>query len=133
MRIDILVVLIATLAIIGCVVKDADEVECYCSIVELIANPEKYDGMRVQFQGYAQPTGEGRDHGLVYLSKEDAGILNIANAILLDDSNSKNSKTAGFDRFDGKYVLVEGIFRFDDGEFRRVESINRMEIDAPNE
>lgn len=74
------------------------------SLIQLIANPEKYDGKFVRVIGYLLLELEGN---ALYLHREDYEAQLVKNAIGVDP-NSDMEKDRG--KFDRKYVLLEGIF-----------------------
>lgn len=115
---------------VGCAPSKNQDVDCYCSILQLVANPDEFQGSLVQLKGFASAIGPEQDVGLVFLTQDDVVYWNRANSIFLDDSESDSPKTRDFDRFDGKYVLVEGEFRFKNG-VRRVENLRRLDIVEP--
>ncbi len=83
------------------------------SIIQLIANPTKYNGFKVSISGYMHIKFEDC---AIYLSKTDADYLNGSNALWVSFSdnintttiNSKNKKTLNY--FDCKYVRITGVF-----------------------
>ena len=78
----------------------------YVSIIQLIATPEKYDGMLVRVTGVGNLEFEGN---AIYLNKEDLAYR-THNAVWLDfQSNTTVSYEEAKD-FNGKYVIVEGVF-----------------------
>ena len=102
-----------------------------CSVIQLIANPDQFDGEQVRTYGFAT-IGFERNH--LYLSREDAKHGLLTNAVLLDlPTIAETQRHAGLD---GKYVLVEG--RFDashkDGFVPAnggIRQISRLELVEP--
>ncbi len=87
------------------------------SMIQLIANPEKYDSVYVSVEGYCH----WRDENVaLYLSKEDADYLRAANALWLRFSDSvrkfplsitgAKDTTVDISYFDGKHIMVSGVF-----------------------
>lgn len=78
------------------------------SIINLIATPEKYDGMLVRVIGVVNFGFE--DNGL-FFSHEDYKKSITKNAIRIEMSSSPlNTEYHMFSKFNGKYVIIEGIF-----------------------
>jgi hypothetical protein len=76
------------------------------SIIELIANPLKYDGKRVQVIGFLRLEFEGN---AIYLHQEDFEHAISRNAIWIDRPTDLSEKqTAGINN---KYVICQGMFR----------------------
>jgi len=83
------------------------------SIINLIANPERYHNKKIRFIGFASVEFENFS---IYLSKESYDNRMSLNAIWLD-LESKNStvdsimkKIHGLIKLDKHYVIVEGVF-----------------------
>jgi len=80
--------------------------ECMCSMISLIANPDRYDGKRVRTEGFAIVQFEG---SAIYLSKESA-----ENAVGVNGIGLSIASAAEAERLKGlvhaKWVLVEGIY-----------------------
>lgn len=73
------------------------------SLIQLISNPEKYDGKLIEVQGFLSLEFEG--HAL-YLQKEDYEYFNLKNGIsILDSVNPKEKKKLHL-----KFVTVTGKF-----------------------
>jgi hypothetical protein len=72
--------------------------------VQLIANPQKYDGMLVTTVGFLT-LGE---HPALYLHREDAEHALLSNGIWLETTDRMRRHR---DDLDHKYVQVVGIFR----------------------
>jgi hypothetical protein len=70
-----------------------------CSLINLIATPERFDGVRVQTVGYVRLRFEGN---ALFLSSADAEHENTRNGIWLE-------LRKGMEVRDG-YALVEGVF-----------------------
>jgi hypothetical protein len=73
------------------------------SIIELIANPEKFDGREIQVVGYVQLLIEGT---AVYLSETDARHGIMKNGLWLDVPPAGSP----FGACHGKYSCVRGTF-----------------------
>jgi hypothetical protein len=78
----------------------ASEEATRVSLIQLIANPEKYEGVWVQVIGVGRFQFE---ESAVYLHREDADLLNSSNGVWVDGG----AKTAGLT---GAAVLVQGRF-----------------------
>jgi hypothetical protein len=107
--------------------KDADQTAQDVSLVQLIANPQLWDGRRVRLIGFLRLEFEGN---ALYLHKEDY-LNRISNdAIWIDrpqDLGSTQQKT-----IDNHYVICEGTFRAKNhghmGMFSgTINNINRIE------
>ncbi len=85
------------------------------SMIQLIANPQLYEGKRVQVSGVMHL--KYGDEAL-YLSKEDGDFLRTANALWIDFVNSPKIQTLLADStpalgyFDGKKVILRGFFNY---------------------
>jgi hypothetical protein len=94
------------------------------SIVQLIANGQKYDGKLVRVIGFLRLEFEGN---ALYLHREDYETSIMKNGIWVDvySETMKQSKTLNM-----HYVLLEGIFRADDlGSWSgTINKIRRAEI-----
>jgi len=75
----------------------------WVSLIQLIANPEKYDGHMVLIEGYVNLEFEGN---AVYLSKEDWKHRITKNALWIDIDN----KNKDYQKFNGRYCLIVGTF-----------------------
>ena len=94
------------------------------SMVQLLTQPEEYDGKRVRTFGYIHFEFEGNG---IYLHKEDFDYRLISNRLWVD-------LTSGFtsDECQDSYVLVEGIFDVHSrghmgGSMGAISDINRCE------
>ena len=78
------------------------------SMIQLIANPQQYDGKPIRVIAFLHLEFEGN---ALYLHREDFDKSVLSNAvwISLDDQTIRTSK-----KFSGGYVLVEGIFNAKD-------------------
>lgn len=74
------------------------------SLVQLIGNPDKYDGKFVRVEGFLRLEFEGN---ALYLHQEDDEHTLTKNAIWVDASPDMMKKR---DRLNKKYVLLEGTF-----------------------
>jgi hypothetical protein len=96
------------------------------SMIQLIANPQQYDGKPIRVMAFLNLEFEGN---ALYLHREDFDKSILANAvwISLDDQQIRTSK-----KFSGGYVLVEGVFNAKDrghlGIFSgSIQQINRIQ------
>ena len=99
------------------------------SLIQLIANPNAFDGQRVILYGYAILEFE---HNAIYLTEPDAKRATTPNGLWLDlpmgSSIYQNRAT-----FHGRYVLIEGAFnarRRGHGSLfsGTIENITRFEV-----
>jgi hypothetical protein len=74
------------------------------SLIQLLANPEKYHGKKIHVMGYLNLEFEGN---AIYLHKEDYEHSLVKNGFWVEISNKtmKNGK-----EINQKYVLIEGEF-----------------------
>lgn len=93
------------------------------SIINLIATPEKYHGMKVQIIGFAVVEFEDTS---IFLSKADAEYRIFKNAIWFQ-SSKKNWKE--FKKFNGQYVLAEGVFDMNNLGHKSANSGTINEVD----
>ena len=71
------------------------------SLIQLIATPEKFEGHRVQVEGFCRFVFE--EHSL-YLHREDSELLNTLNAVWLDTSESHGDLNDSFVRVAGTFT-----------------------------
>lgn len=106
----------------------------HISLINLIATPEKYHGKWIRVQGVANFEFEGN---ALFLHREDFKI-GTKNAVWLSPNTSAlkvDESTLAMD-FNGKYVVVEGIFDMNDhghmdlfsGSINNVSSIASWKI-----
>jgi hypothetical protein len=74
----------------------------HCSLINLIATPERYDAKKVQIIGVAVIRFEGT---AVFLARDDAERGVRKNAVWLELEDHEK-----FQRFNGMYVVVQGTF-----------------------
>ena len=77
--------------------------EKYVSIIQLLANPEKYDKQVVAITGYVKDEFENSG---IYFSIDDAQKAVVLNGIGLDSFNIKNSTK----KLNNKFCVVVGTF-----------------------
>ncbi|GAA4317695.1 hypothetical protein [Flaviaesturariibacter amylovorans] len=79
------------------------------SLVQLIANPEKYDGKKIQVIGFLQVQFEGN---AVYLHEEDYrhGISSNGFWVSFSDKLRRHRKVG---QYSNRYVILIGTFRAD--------------------
>ena len=92
---------IILLASLGCQAANLTE---SVSIINLISTPQNYEGKKVRIVGIVKIEFEGN---AIYLTPSDLKNLNYKNGLWL---TLKNDQVAGFKKFSGKIVLVEGVF-----------------------
>ncbi len=96
-------------------------VECVdVSLVQLIANPELWDGRYIRVMGFLNLEFEGNR---LYLHRDDWKYALNRNGIGVLSSVEMNNKWKSLNR---KHVLIEGVFR-DFGATTRVEDIFRCQ------
>ena len=78
---------------------------CFLSMIDLIANPELFDGKKVMVHGYVHFQFEGN---AIYLHKEDFLYGISYNALWLSLSPSKGAKE--FSECQDSYAVVRGTF-----------------------
>ncbi len=89
--------------------QTADTVDyTYCSMISLLASPEKFDGIRVKTVGVARIEFEGN---AIYLTIEQAGKRIFANGIRIRLPGDDFTPWQDFAHLSGKYVSIEGVFR----------------------
>jgi hypothetical protein len=76
---------------------------CFVSMIDLIANPELFDGKKVMVQGYAHFEFEG---DAIYLHKEDFLYGSLRNSLWLEIDHTKS-----FVKCQDSYVYVRGTYR----------------------
>jgi hypothetical protein len=74
------------------------------SMVQLIANPEKFDGKHIRVIGFLRIEFEGN---ALYFHREDYEIGLLKNAIWVDVTPEMQKQSS---KFNMQYVLLEGIF-----------------------
>jgi hypothetical protein len=74
------------------------------SLIQLISNPDRYDGKVVRLEGFLRLEFEGN---ALYLHQEDDDYMLTKNAICVDASPDMIKSR---DNLDKKYVLLEGTF-----------------------
>jgi hypothetical protein len=74
------------------------------SMVQLIANPEKFDGKHIRVIGFLRIEFEGN---ALYFHREDYEIGLLKNAIWVDVTPQMEKQSS---KFNMQYVLLEGIF-----------------------
>jgi len=82
------------------------------SIVALIANPEKYEGDTVMVAGFLNLEFEGN---ALYIHKDDYEHRIFKNSIWVDVD--RDSLKSYFNKYNQKYVMVQGVFYRDQGGF----------------
>lgn len=95
----------AVIVVLMCLWTSAESSELKdVSMIQLIANPQQYDGKPIRVMAFLHLEFEGN---ALYLHREDFDKSLLSNAvwISLDDQQIRTSK-----KFSGGYVLVEGVF-----------------------
>jgi protein associated with RNAse G/E len=97
------------------------------SIIQLIANPEKFDGKTIYIKGFLNLSFEGN---ALYLSDKDFDFKIFKNAIYLWLSNEDSFNLR--EQCNHKYVSIIGIFKVDKGHFGMfsgsIKNIKRIDI-----
>jgi hypothetical protein len=98
------------------------------SIIQLISNPEQFDGKRVRLIGFVRLELEG---DAIYLHREDYNNRLTKNGLWINITKDFDGK--GNHKYDQKYVLVEGTFSANNqghmGLFSgAIENIERFEV-----
>ena len=89
------------------------------SLITLLANPNDFDGKKVQIEGYVHIRFED---SALYLTKEYAERYSGGYAVWLEYKEGfepydiNNGNEIDLNTLDSKWVLIEGIFRYDGGE-----------------
>lgn len=104
----------------GVATSEAPRARIFVSLLQLIANPERYDGQDVGVMGYCWFETDGN---ALYLHEEDERYQFTKNAVWLNfESAPINAGTCR-----GQHVFIRGKFSSSDGDFYsggiRVESI----------
>jgi hypothetical protein len=95
----------ASLMLIGIlVVAQRSQEPTDASLIQLIANPDKYDGKFVRVIGFVRLEFEGN---AMYLHREDYENSLLKNAVWIDPTSEMMKQR---EKFDKKYVLLEGTF-----------------------
>jgi hypothetical protein len=77
-----------------------------CSVINLVATPERYSGRVVLVVGYYS---RGEEKSMLFLSQKDEEHSLFRNGIWVELGDA-SIDLAGVDRLNEKYVLVEGTF-----------------------
>jgi hypothetical protein len=112
--------------------RQSDGTPAYCSVINLIATPERFHGRRVRVAGYYR---YGFERSALYPSKEIGDNLRIFNGIWIDigDDSSWSS-------FNERYIVLDGIFDTERkghlgafvGSIREVNRDDVIDINATN-
>lgn len=94
------------------------------SMIQLIANPEKYDGQYVRVMGFLRLEFEGN---ALYLHQEDYEESLSKNGVWVDVVETEANR-----KFNMKYVVIEGTFTSNQGHMWAwsggIRDIKRMEL-----
>lgn len=101
-------------ALVGCAAENqldknlntADQDAVDVSIIALIANPDEYDGKVVRVMGVGRLEFEGNS---IYLHKEDYEMRNSRNGLWIS-LGSEATPYEDAEKYNGEYVLIEGVF-----------------------
>ena len=102
--------------------------DCNCSIVQLIASPQNYDGKRVRIIGVAMQAESQDGIGHIYLSRDDARYLNDSNSIWIDIRGMPDLPS--IETFNGQFVVVVGTFTSRD-RLLMIENVTDIRILSP--
>jgi hypothetical protein len=103
-RIGAVVLPLLTLLFALLVIPSKAEQPVDVSLIQLIANPEKFDGKHIRVIGFLRIEFEGN---ALYLHREDYQIGLLKNAIWVDVTPEMEKQSSKLDK---QYVLLEGIF-----------------------
>ncbi len=81
------------------------------SLVQLLANPERYHNKPVCLEGFLRVEFEGCG---IYLSRDDANYLINSNSLWVSFGGDWKGQGLEPKQFNRKFVLIEGIFKQDD-------------------
>ena len=111
MLINRLFVSLATICAFASAVSADEPVDV--GMIQLLANPAKFHGKRIRVEGFLHAQFEDE---CLYLSKEDADFLNGKHSFWMSYSNHLSAAPKKpLDYFDGKRVLVIGVFDKNEG------------------
>lgn len=77
------------------------------SMVQLLAEPQQFNGKRVQVMGFVHLEFEGN---AIYLSKEDYKYGMEKNGLWLSISQTDRENRENYSQINNNYVVVEGTF-----------------------
>src|SRR5450755_262932 len=100
MKLIVLVCIITTLLVAPIQAQQPTDV----TLVQLIANPEKFDGRLIRVIGFLRLDFEGN---VLYLHREDYDNAILGDGIWVDETSEMNKQRA---KLNMSYVLLEGIF-----------------------
>ena len=100
-------VLVVTLAVVGIWLFSGDKEPEDVSFIALLANPDKYDGALVRVIGVGNVEAE---NNCLCLGKDDL-TYSTGNALWIELSSAISYRDA--QKYNGEYVIVEGIFDAD--------------------
>jgi hypothetical protein len=93
------------------------------SMIRLLASPEHFEGRRVQVQGYCRLESEDR---ALYLNRDDAEYVSIANSLWLDTGQGRYDLDEGFVIVEGTFTVKEhGHLGLWPGEIRGITRLER--------
>ena len=104
--------ILAALAVLSSCTAPEPEPEgwvCLCAMTTLLANPDEYDGKIVRTEGVASI---GFERDAIWLSREHYEHSVLANSIPIVLPSEKPAPWPDFQHLEGRYVLVEGRFRW---------------------
>lgn len=110
---------------------EANQFSTDISIIKLIATPEQYHGKQIRVIGAGSLEFEGN---LICLSKDDLKHGITRNCLWLSISpESIGSNSKELESYNGKYVLVEGVFNSKENGHMgmasgAIEKINRYQV-----
>ena len=101
------------------------------SIINLITTPKDFNKKHIRLEGVLEWGLES--HG-IYLTRDDYNYGITKNAVWLDiDDEMYSQRNDEFNKMNGKYVIVEGVFNSDEnGHFDMysgsIENVTRLEL-----
>ena len=130
---EAIILAIGVLLLVSCSREESGavfRVQCDCSVVQLISQPQDYTGKRVRVIGVLIPVSNMIGVGQLYLSKDDARFINDANSVVVDIRNSSNDDIVPLSAVTGKFVVVEGVFTVRNDQ-RTIESVDDLRVLPP--
>jgi hypothetical protein len=102
------------------------------SLIQLIATPERFEGRRVQVEGFCRLVFEEQS---LYLHREDSELLNTANSVWLDVTREgREALNDTFARVEGTFTQTQhghlGMWPGSLGRISRLERVRTRTIPA---
>lgn len=96
-------------------------VECFCSIMELIADPEKYNGKIITAKGVV---GFINEKPMIYLTAEHARLGITENSIQIEIEALTKESYGALKKYEGTYVEIHG--KFQNRSFAVVSEVKKV-------